>query len=92
MKELSVDGLVQEVLTRNPSLAQMTAAWQAASARYPQVTSLEDPMFAATFGPGTIAPDDRGVEFASRLETRGRGSCGRAVRTRWRKRVLPRTT
>jgi outer membrane protein TolC len=46
----------------------MTAAWQAASARYPQVTSLEDPVFAATIGPGTIAPDDRGVEFAYRFE------------------------
>src|SRR5262245_46790951 len=44
MSELSLQALVQEVLARNPSLAQMVAAWQAASARYPQVTSLEDPM------------------------------------------------
>jgi outer membrane protein TolC len=66
--ELSVDALVGEVLARNPTLAQMIAAWQAASARYPQVTSLEDPLFAGTVGPGTIAPDDRGVEFAYRLE------------------------
>jgi outer membrane protein TolC len=67
-KELNLDAVVQEVLTRNPSLVEMTAAWQAASARYPQVTSLDDPMFAATFGPETIHPDDPGVEFASRLE------------------------
>jgi outer membrane protein TolC len=66
--ELNVDGLIEQVLVRNPSLAQMVAAWQAASARYPQVTSLEDPMFASTIGPGTIAPDDSGVEFAYRLE------------------------
>jgi outer membrane protein TolC len=66
--ELSVDSLIEQVLARNPSLAQMVAAWQAASARYPQVTSLEDPMFGATIGPGTIDPDDRGVEFAYRLE------------------------
>jgi outer membrane protein TolC len=46
----------------------MTAAWQAASARYPQVTALDDPMLAATFGPETIHPDDRSVEFASRVE------------------------
>jgi outer membrane protein TolC len=65
---LAVDALVRELLARNPTLAQMVAAWQAASARYPQVTSLEDPMFAGTVGPGTIAPDDRGVEFAYRLE------------------------
>jgi outer membrane protein TolC len=68
MAELSVDALIEQVLARNPTLAQMTAVWQAASVRYPQVTSLEDPMFAATIGPGTIAPDDRGVEFAYRVE------------------------
>jgi outer membrane protein TolC len=66
--ELSVEVLTEQVLARNPTLAQMVAAWQAASARYPQVTSLEDPMFAATVGPGTITPDDAGVEFAYRLE------------------------
>jgi outer membrane protein TolC len=65
---LNVDALIQQVLARNPSLSQMVAAWQAASARYPQVTSLEDPTFAATVGPGTIAPDDSSVEFAYRLE------------------------
>jgi outer membrane protein TolC len=68
MSELSVDALVEQVLARNPTLAQMIAAWQAASARYPQVTSLEDPMFGATVGPGTIASDDHGLEFAYRLE------------------------
>jgi outer membrane protein TolC len=66
--ELSVDGLVEQVLARNPSLAQMAAAWRAASARYPQVTSLEDPMVAGTLGPGTISPDDRSVNFAYRVE------------------------
>jgi outer membrane protein TolC len=46
----------------------MVAAWQAASARYPQVTSLDDPMFAVTIGPDTFAPDDPSVNFAYRLE------------------------
>jgi outer membrane protein TolC len=68
MNELFADAVVEQVLARNPSLAQMVAAWQAAQARYPQVTSLEDPMFAATIGPGTIAPDDGNIEFAYRLE------------------------
>jgi outer membrane protein TolC len=68
LSELAVDVLVREVLARNPSVAQMAAAWQAAQARYPQVTSLDDPMFAATLGPGTFAPDDPGVDFAWRLE------------------------
>jgi outer membrane protein TolC len=66
--ELSIEALIEQVLARNPSLAEMIAVWQAATARYPQVTSLEDPMFAATIGPGTIAPDDAAVEFAYRLE------------------------
>jgi outer membrane protein TolC len=66
--ELGVETLVEQVLARNPSLAQMVAAWQAARARYPQVTSLDDPVVAATLGPGTFSPDDPAVRFAYRLE------------------------
>jgi outer membrane protein TolC len=65
---LNADSVVEQVLARNPSLAQMAAAAQAAAARYPQATSLDDPMFAATAGPGTFAPDDPGVHFAYRVE------------------------
>jgi outer membrane protein, heavy metal efflux system len=42
------------VLQRNPSLGQMAAAWEAASARYPQVTSLEDPMLAGSLAPASF--------------------------------------
>jgi outer membrane protein, heavy metal efflux system len=66
LAELSVEAVVQQVLARNPSLAQMAAAWQAAQARYPQVTSLEDPMFAATLGPATYGSST--VNPAYRLE------------------------
>lgn len=66
MTELSVDAFIEQVLARNPTLAQMTAAWQAASARYPQVTSLEDPMFGLTTGPASIRSKD--VDFANRVE------------------------
>jgi outer membrane protein TolC len=52
--ELSADAVVREVLARNPSLAQMAAAYQAAQARYPQVTSLDDPMFTGKVGPAAI--------------------------------------
>jgi outer membrane protein TolC len=52
--ELSVDALVEQVLARNPSLAQMVAAWQAAQARYPQVTALEDPMLMGKIAPAAI--------------------------------------
>src|SRR5207302_2419707 len=51
---------------RNPSLAQMIAAWQAASARYPQVTSLEDPMLAGKLGPGSFGSNN--VAFAYMAE------------------------
>lgn len=52
--ELSVNLLVEQVLARNPSLAQMVAAWQAASARYPQAVSLEDPMFTGWLAPPSL--------------------------------------
>jgi outer membrane protein TolC len=68
MSELSVDAFIEQVLARNPTLAQMVAAWQAASARYPQVTSLDDPLFAATIGPDTFHTDDPGTAFAWRVE------------------------
>ena len=71
--ELSADLVVQLVLARNPTLAEMTAAWQAASARYPQATSLEDPMFGTTLAPASIGSND--VEFGFRVEIaqKGRG-------------------
>ena len=49
--ELTVDSLVAQVLERNPSVAQMAAAADAAAARYPQAVSLEDPMLGATGSP-----------------------------------------
>jgi cobalt-zinc-cadmium efflux system outer membrane protein len=57
LEELSVDGLVRAVLAVNPTLAQMMAAWKAARARYPQVTSLADPTFTLTLGPETYFSD-----------------------------------
>jgi outer membrane protein TolC len=63
---LEADALVGQVLARNPSLAQMVAAWRAASARYPQVTSLDDPMVEAMIAPASIGSDD--VEFGYRVE------------------------
>ncbi len=64
--ELSADELVREVLARNPSLAQMAAAAQAAAARYPQVTSLDDPMFGVTTAPGAWGSNQ--VEGGYRLD------------------------
>jgi outer membrane protein TolC len=66
MKELPVEALVQQVLARNPSLAQMVAAWEAAEARYPQVTSLDDPMFGIQVGPAAFGSNT--VDGGYRLE------------------------
>jgi outer membrane protein TolC len=66
MAELSVEALIEQVLARNPTLAEMVAAWQAASARYPQVTSLDDPMFGTTLAPASIGSNQ--VDFGYRLE------------------------
>jgi outer membrane protein TolC len=70
--ELAVGPLVQAVLTRNPTLAQMVAAYEAAQARYPQVTSLDDPTFTTTLAPagiGTIQNRNRGyrLDISQRL-------------------------
>jgi outer membrane protein TolC len=64
--ELVEADLVAEVLVRNPTMAQMVAAAQAAAARYPQVTSLEDPRAGAFIGPASIG--SRNVETAYRFE------------------------
>lgn len=64
--EVTAEQVVAEVLARNPTVAQMTAAWQAASARYPQVTSLDDPRFGAAFAPASI--DRPNMDFGYSLE------------------------
>lgn len=50
---LDVDRLAEEVISRNPSVQAMIAAWQAAAERYPQVIALDDPMLGANVGPGS---------------------------------------
>ena len=64
--ELTEAELIDAVLRRNPTIEQMTAAWQAASTRYPQVTSLDDPRVGGSVGPGSIGSPN--VDFAYRLE------------------------
>lgn len=86
--ELALDVLRHEVLVRNPTLAAMHSAWQAAIARYPQVTALDDPQFGYGIAPGTIGSDE--VNFGQKFELsqrfpwpgklglRGRAALGRA--------------
>lgn len=66
VEELSLDRLIAEVQAVHPSLEAMYAAWQAASQKYPQVISLDDPMFGATFAPASLGSRD--VESAYALE------------------------
>jgi outer membrane protein, heavy metal efflux system len=55
--DLPLDGLVAEVQMRNPSLQAVSEAWRAAAQRYPQVVSLDDPMFGFMISPPGIGPE-----------------------------------
>ena len=52
--ELTAEGVVTQVLARNPSIEAMASAWRASAERYPQVSSLEDPTFMSMIAPGSI--------------------------------------
>jgi outer membrane protein TolC len=67
-KELAVEELVQAVLERSPTVPQMEAAWQAAKARYPQVTSLDDPFFGTTLAPASLGMNGNGNTSGYRFE------------------------
>lgn len=58
--ELSVEQLVAEVQSRNPSLQAASAAWRSATERYPQVVALDDPMFVSMIGPKGVGTDNGG--------------------------------
>ncbi len=60
-ERLQVTSLVTEVLTRNPDLPAMRAAWQAARAKIAQESSLDDPVLSYGFAPRTI--DRKGQDF-----------------------------
>lgn len=57
---------MREVLTRNPTVAQMAAAVDMAAARYPQVTSLDDPVFSSWVAPASLGSNK--VNDAARFE------------------------
>jgi len=66
LTELSADAVVEQVLSRNPSLEQMAAALRAAEARYPQATALDDPMLGVQLAPGAFGSDT--VDGGYRIE------------------------
>ncbi len=87
--ELERETLVAEVLRRNPSIAAARFAWRAALARYPQVTSLDDPMVGYSVGPrsfgsGTISQEahrfdvSQAIPFLGKLALRGAAALAEA--------------
>jgi cobalt-zinc-cadmium efflux system outer membrane protein len=64
--ELSPEALIARVLQRNPSLAAMRAASQAAVERYPQVTALDDPQMTYGLAPATIG--SAAVDFGQKVD------------------------
>lgn len=73
--ELAVDQLVAEVQVRNPSIQAASAAWRAAAERYPQVVSLDDPMFTSMVSPSGAGMDNGGgwmVEASQRVPWAGK--------------------
>lgn len=81
LAQLERGALVREVLLRNPSIEAARQAWGAALARYPQETSLDDPMLAygvapASFGSHQVDNGQRvevsqKVPFPGKLSLRG---------------------
>ncbi len=63
---LTAEDVVRVILERNPTLDQMRATAAAAAARYPQVTSLDDPTATAWTAPGSIGSPN--VNYAARVE------------------------
>ena len=62
--ELSLPELISEVDACNPSLQAMIAAWHAAAQRYPQVVSLDDPMFMAMAAPASFGSNQVDPAYA----------------------------
>jgi cobalt-zinc-cadmium efflux system outer membrane protein len=65
-QELTTEAVIGVVLARNPTLDAMRAAAEVAAARYPQVTSLDDPSFSFNTAPGSAWSSN--TDYAARVE------------------------
>lgn len=73
--ELTAEFLIAEVQRQNPSLQSVAAAWRASAARYPQVVSLDDPMFGFMVSPRGVGTMDGGgwmVEASQKVSLYGK--------------------
>lgn len=59
--------LIQAVLARNPGITAARRAWEAALARVPQATSLEDPTVSYSFAPQSVVGADSPFGHVVRL-------------------------
>ena len=85
---LEREALVRAVLQRNPTLRSAQAAWRAALSRYPQETSLADPMLGVGLGPRSFAASEvrdawrtdisQEIPFPGKLGLRGEVALGEA--------------
>jgi len=66
MTALNSEDVVRTVLERNPTLDQMRATAAAVAARFPQVTSLDDPNLAFTTAPGSAWSPN--ADYAAKVE------------------------
>lgn len=64
--DLTLETVISAVTARNPTLDAMRAAAEAATARYPQVTSLDDPSFLFNTAPGSAWSSN--TDYAARIE------------------------
>lgn len=84
-EELTLSQLVEEVLSINPTLDAMTAAWQAAMQRIPQARSLEDPMLGSTVAPFSLASNQVNpayvLEVSQKFPWRGKRTLRGSVAT-----------
>jgi len=65
-QQITSTQLVGAVLARNPDLAAMRAAWNAARARIVQASALDDPMLSYAVAPGTTGAT--GLDFGQKVE------------------------
>ncbi len=82
---LQLDTLVEEVQSVNPSLEAAVEAWHAAAQRYPQMVSLEDPMFGFTKGTwgGWMAEASQKIPWPGKLRLRGNVAAAEADAAQW---------
>ena len=87
VEELSIESVVNQVLARNHPWRNGRRPGKRRRHRYPQVTSLEDPMVTGKLGPGSFGATDvnfaymveasQKVPFPGKLNLRGQGGLWR---------------